>query len=137
MTDFRKNARVFLTALCLSAQTAGVEAGDARPIRIICDDARLAAMCDELAQALAETGARPAVAVTGPAEAQGAARLTLRFVTARFTDNLLSGHLSWRDDAGRTGAGPMVEFTVMDATIAAPMLRDYARQLLRLTDLPL
>ena len=137
MTDFRKLSRAFLAVLCLFPQVPAAAVDDVQPIRIICDDVRLAALCDELAQALAETQIRRTVAVIDSAETPGAAHICLRFATTRFTDSVLSGHLTWRDPAGRTGAGPMVDLTVMDATISAPMLRDYARQLLRRTELPL
>jgi hypothetical protein len=58
-------------------------------------------------------------------------------VTAQFTDKLLSGRLVWHDGLGRTGSSPPIELTILEAKIDDCVLRDYARQLLTFTRLPL
>lgn len=129
-------ARMSVVALCLTGHARALAGNDA-PIRILCEDARLAAMCDEFAHALLDAQDQHPVDVTSDAHSTGDAHLVLRFEMARFTENVLSGHLVWRDRTGRSGAGATVDLTVMDAMIDDEMLRDYARQLLNLTDLPL
>lgn len=129
-----------IVALFPIAQSARA-GSDTHPIRILCEDARLAAMCGELAQVLSHTQDSHRVEVTGAETvtetATGAAHLTLRFVIARFTASVLSGRLAWHDAAGRLGTGTEIDLTVMDAPIDDDILREYARQLLRFTRLPL
>lgn len=136
MSGFGKLVCAPVAALCLFGPTAVLADDGSHSIRIVCEDARLAALCDEIAQALADKQAAHRVEVGSEATAHDA-HLTIRFVTARFSDSVLAGHLIWRDSAGRTGAGTQIDLTVMDATIDDEMMRDYARQLLNLTDLPL
>lgn len=136
MSRFEKLACASMVALCLSGPSELRAGPDTRPIRVLCDDARLTAMCNEIARALAN--ARPAhrVEVTEAKEASEDAHLTLRFVTARFTETMLAGHLVWQDAKGGSGTGTEIDLTVLDASIDDGMLRDYARQLLSFTDLP-
>lgn len=137
MSNIGKLACASLVALCLSEQTQARERSDAEPIRIMCDDARLAAMCDEIALALLEAQSVRPVEVVDTRRPSGPAFLTLRFETARLTDTVVSGHLAWRDESGQSGAGTAIDLTVMDATIDDDMLREYARQLLIFSPLPL
>jgi hypothetical protein len=137
MVKFGKFACASMAALCLHGYSAVRADAGAHMIGIVCEDVRLAVLCDELAQALSDKQPERRVEVMDAEDAAQNAHLTLRFVSTHVSDSVLSGHLSWRESTGKSGTGTAIDLTVMDATINDEMLRDYARQLLSFTDLPL
>ncbi len=137
MTKIGRVTSASMVALSLSGQARALEESVALPIRINCDDARLKPICDELALALLDAQSARRVEVVDDEKATGQAHLTVRFVPAHFTGTVVSGHLAWTDGEGATGLGTDIDLTVLDATIDDEILREYARQLIGFTEMPL
>lgn len=66
-----------------------------------------------------------------------AADLTVTYMEQNRARDWISGALAWRHRDGRSGQGPVIEHSVMDGTLTAQTLVDYAEQLVMHTEFPL
>jgi hypothetical protein len=102
-------------------------------IHLACPPEVSGGFCDALGQAITE--AFPATRLARDGMSGAGTDVAVEFHLARQTPNLIAGRLSWTDGAGRTGTGPVVELTVMDAEISEPVLRSFAHDLIRHSEL--
>lgn len=135
MTYLGKLAVGSVAALTLSMPTQALATSHQIPIHILCDGAELAPLCDGVRAALHETDESRSVRVVDqPAKSEA---LTVQFLTARHERHILSGHLVWTKRDGTRGEGPVMELSVIDAPLNDDLLRDYGRQLVQFTSIPL
>ncbi len=92
--------------------------------------------CAAMARALeAHTGAAPA-RHDGPAQHQPG-QITITLEMLREDKNILEGRLRWSEGGAPATTGPVLEVSVMDATVSPAAYDDLAKGLLKLSDLPL
>jgi hypothetical protein len=126
------SAAMLALAADIPALAGSPIANPARTLSLTCDAPADTVFCAHLRRALAaafpdynvEQGGAPSFnSIQFVREAQGSERL--------------SGHLAWRFRSGDQGRGPTLELIALDAPLNEALLRDYARDLLRHSDLPL
>jgi len=94
------------------------------------------ALCSALADVLGESGKLARVSIE-PEALPRDGRITLRVILGAVDDQGVSAALSWQEGRNPPQVGPMLEMSVMDTALSPAMLRDFAAELTRLTELPL
>jgi hypothetical protein len=127
----------FVSTLVLAASLHSAVHASHATLNIFCPKAELAEFCEILSQELQRIAPKSDVVILTQSQPAISAQLTLQFQPAVINDHTLSGTLTWTDPKGRKSQSPSVELNVLDTKITAPMLREFASQLIRLSDLPL
>jgi len=104
-------------------------------IQLQCSEALRQPLCAALASAL--LGRFPGAAVSAADGTGAKADLTFRYVGQNHSADWVSGFLAWQHSDGRSGQGPVIEHSVMDAQLTPDSLADFAGQLVRHTEFPL
>jgi hypothetical protein len=128
---------ISLFALLLAAP---VEAGSA-PLKCIslqCDDNKTAlAACKAVKEALLKQSGSLKVVMTIQDVDSDNFDLRIRLELTRQDANVLAGHLVWVTQDNQSFTGPDVEVSSSDAPLQFKALTDWARGLLKISDLPI
>ncbi len=124
-------------ALSFSMHTAALASAGPAAIQVTCPGVKMDGVCAALANALQAEAPDHRVVIRSQADPAITAHLSVEFNAGIYTDHILSGQLSWTTPKGQTQASPVVDLTVMDAKISREMIKEYATQLVRTSNLPL
>jgi len=133
MTHTRKLAKMSAAAVLLSSGTS-LAASDPASITLECNVAQLDTLCPALTQALEAKFSD--LAQFSLTEQVGRADLAIQYVAKHLSTDWLSGQLTWQSADGRSGAGPVIEYSVMDRQLNPDDMTPFALQLVRATEFP-
>lgn len=123
--------------ILLLASTSAADTGAQRRIALHCDGTDPAQMCGAMADALSESFTGYTIeTVEAPQTGNAQVAMTLHYAELKRTDSWLSAQISWRSADGQEGNSPAIEYSVMDRQLAAEDLNVFARQLVRLSNIP-
>lgn len=117
--------------MLLSSSTS-LEASTIPRLHLECEDERQETLCSALQVAL--VARFPEHSLATQVELDEQADLTIRYVAKHQAKDWQSGHLSWQLADGRTGDGPVIEYSVMDRTLNSDDMTPFAQQLVRSTE---
>ena len=119
--------------MLLSSSTS-LEAGTSPRLYLECEGGQQETLCSALLAALDVRF--PEHSLTTQVDDDERADLAVRYVAKHQAKDWLSGQLIWLSADGRTGDGPIIEYSVMDRQLNSDDMTPFALQLVRATEFP-